>query len=366
MGIRKTVTTLADGRELIYFDDSDAAETPLRARDSREPAPRPPTPELRLDPLLGDWVAIAPARQHRMLLPGAAEDPLAPQSSTNPSEIPGPYDVAVFENRYPAFGPDLLPDSADTLGADGDEELESATPAGGRCEVISFGPGSHGSLGELPLRRMRTVIEALADRTAALSALPGIRQVFPFENRGEAIGVTLPHPHGQIYAYPFVTPRMRTVLARTARRPGLFRRMLEVESASDRLLLDGEHWCAFVPFAARWPLEVHLLPKSHRPDLAGCGPAERDELAELYRRLLRALDRVYDRPVPYLAGWHQAPVREGRDEVRMILQLVSPQRGPDRLKHPASSESLAGAWLADQTPESTAARLRTALASAKD
>ena len=141
--------------------------------------------------------------------------------------------------------------------------------------------------------------------------MPGIQQVFPFENRGEAIGVTLHHPHGQIYSYPYVTPRTQRVIESVeAYGPGLFADILASEQAGDRVILRGEHWTAFVPFAARWPIEVHMLPNRHVPDFAGTTLAERDELAVLYRQLLRGIDEIYDSPTPYIAAWHQAPANE--------------------------------------------------------
>ncbi len=160
--------------------------------------------------------------------------------------------------------------------------------------------------------------------------LPGIQQVFPFENRGEAIGVTLPHPHGQIYAYPYITPRTEQVLASIKEYgPSLFEDILQRELAGERLIFESEHWAAFVPFAARWPIEIHLMPKRHIPDLAETTLAERDELAEQLPRLLSSLDRLYDSPTPYIAAWHQAPVNEARDELRLSLQIVSPRRAAD-------------------------------------
>ncbi len=127
------------------------------------------------------------------------------------------------------------------------------------------------------------------------------------------------------------------------------------------MILQGEHWTAFVPFAARWPLEVHLLPHRHVADLAETTAAERDELAPLYLRLLRGVDAVYDSPTPYIAAWHQAPVNRGRDTVRLHLQLTSPRRAADKLKFLAGSEAAMGAWIGDVPPEAAAARLREAV-----
>lgn len=359
-------TTLADGRELIYFDDADSALSGERSADARTLDPRPATAGMRQDPLTGEWISIAAARQHRVVLPPASLDPLAPQTPGNPSEIPGNYDVAVFENRSPSFGPTLAePGAPSALASLRDVGLERTHPSVGRCEVVCFSPEHEGSFGTQTVSRARTVIEAWAQRTAALSALPGVEQVFPFENRGREIGVTLGHPHGQIYSYPYVTPRTERLLASIdAYGPDLFADLVERERSGPRMLLSGEHWTAYVPFAARWPIEVHLLPHRHVPDLAATTLAERDELARLYLKLLRGVDLLYDTPTPYIAAWHQAPVHERRDEVRLMLQLTSPRRGADKLKYLAGSEAAMGAWIGDVPPEAQAEALRAAIGKA--
>lgn len=373
VGVVKRSTRLADGRELIYYDDPRTTLGAERAIDARELAPRPETATMRRDVLTGDWVSIAAARQNRAFLPPAQLDPLAPQTPTNPSEIPSLYDVAVFENKSPSFGPALaVAHGAAPVGTDAPRDLDDLVAPGlgrtrtsvGRCEVVCFSPEHSGSFGSLTPTRARTIIEAWADRTAALSALPGVEQVFPFENRGEAIGVTLPHPHGQIYAYPYITPRTTSLLASIDREGAdLFARILDFERAGERVILEGEHWTAFVPFAARWPIEIHLLPHRHVADFAETTDAERDELAPLYLRLLRGVDALYDSPTPYIAAWHQAPVHRGRDSARLHLQLTSPRRAADKLKFLAGSEAAMGAWIGDIPPETAAARLREAVAS---
>ncbi|MBM3714255.1 MAG: galactose-1-phosphate uridylyltransferase [Actinobacteria bacterium] len=370
-GVVKRSTRLADGRELLYFDDPGTALGAERAVDARTLDPRPATATMRQDVLTGDWITVASNRQNRAFLPPAHLDPLSPQTPTNPSEIPSLYDVAVFENKSPSFGPALDAATADAPAAvDPPRSADDLEHLGlgrtrtsvGRCEVVCFSPAHEGSFGSLTRTRARTVIEAWADRTAALSALPGIRQVFPFENRGQEIGVTLPHPHGQIYAYPYVTPRTHRLLDMLSRTSDdLFARILDVESAGERVVLRGEHWTAFVPFAARWPIEVHVLPHRHVADLAETTDAERDELAPFYLRLLRGIDALYETPTPYIAAWHQAPVDRARDTVRLSLQITSPRRAADKLKYLAGSEAAMGAWIGDVTPESQAERLRAAL-----
>jgi UDPglucose--hexose-1-phosphate uridylyltransferase len=351
--------TLADGREILYVDDAKSTLSATRKLDQRELGPRPDTPEMRLDPLTGEWVSIVPTRQSRVMLPGEDHNPLAPQTATNPSEIPDNYDVVVFENRSPSFGPAThsaeLPDD---LG------FGVSRPATGRCEVVCFSPDSQGSLGTQSVRRVRTVIEAWAHRTENLGALPGVQQVFVFENRGEAIGVTLHHPHGQIYAYPFITPRTQRLLHSVQRYgASFFADLLAFEQAGPRVIHRGEHFSAFVPFAARWPLEIHLLPHRHVADFVGLSSSERDELAVVYRALLQTLDALYDTPTPYISAWHQAPVHSHRDSVRLMLQLTSPRRAKDKLKYLAGSEAAMGAFIGDIAPERQAQELRSALSS---
>jgi UDPglucose--hexose-1-phosphate uridylyltransferase len=281
-----------------------------------------------------------------------------------PSEIPAPdYDVVVFENRFPS----LSRHAEGTAGLIDGEPLWPHRPGIGRCEVVCFTSDHEASFASLPPHRVRTVIEAWADRTAELSRAPGVRDVFCFENRGEEIGVTLRHPHGQIYAYPYLAPKTDALLRqaaahRTATGGNLLRDVLDAERrAGTRVVISGEHWTAYVPAAARWPVEVHLAPHRDVPDLPSLTDAERSELAVVYLDLLRRADRYHEgvAALPYIAGWHQAPVGEGHDLGRLHLQLFSVLRAPGRLKYLAGSESGAGAWINDANPERIAERLRS-------
>jgi UDPglucose--hexose-1-phosphate uridylyltransferase len=248
--------------------------------------------------------------------------------------------------------------------------LLARAPALGRCEVVCFTSDHDASFSSLSVKRARTVVDVWADRTRELSAMDGVEHVFCFENRGQEIGVTLHHPHGQIYAYPFVPARSASLLRqatehhhRTGRLLGADLLAAELESGS-RVVIKGTHWTAYVPYAARWPVEVHLVPNRDVPDLVALRSEERDELAEVYLDLLGRLDSYYEGPdgspiaLPYIAGWHQAPVRQGRDVSRLHLQVMSVLRAPGRLKFLAGSESGAGAWINDVAPEAVAARLR--------
>jgi UDPglucose--hexose-1-phosphate uridylyltransferase len=367
--VRRTSTTLADGRELIYFDDSEPYLSGAQSREVVDERPldgRPTAGTMRLDALTGDWVSIADHRQNRTFLPPTDECPLCPSGGgTMPSEIPAhEYDVVVFENRFPSFA------SGSTAAAPVGNPLLVYAPALGRCEVVCFTSDHKASFSSLSPARARTVVDVWADRTRELSAIEAVEHVFVFENRGEEIGVTLHHPHGQIYAYPFVPARTASLLRvatahhqRTGRLLGADLLAAELDAAS-RVVIRGTAWTAYVPYAARWPVEVHLVPNRDVPDLVALDDDERDELAEVYLDLLRRLDRYYQAPggapiaLPYIAGWHQAPARRGRDVSRLHLQVMSVLRAPGRLKYLAGSESGVGAWINDVSPESVAARLR--------
>jgi UDPglucose--hexose-1-phosphate uridylyltransferase len=355
--VRKTPARLADGRELIYFGP--CADTPDPRVDTRVLEPVGVSSQARYDPLLDEWVLITGHRMGRTYLPPDTECPLCPSRPGHPTEIPASwYEVAVFQNRFPAL--------AQEAGHETDDQFWPLrrAPGNGRCEVVVFSPDHDASFADLSMAQAGTVMAAWADRTAELSRLPGVEQVYCFENRGPEIGVTLSHPHGQIYAYPFITPRTSRMLGavrayrdRTGR--DLVADMIAAERADgSRIVLAGKHWTAFVPFAARWPYEVHLYPTSRVPDLTRLTDPERAEFCEIYLDLLRRFDRLFDAPAPYIAAWHQAPVHEGRLELALHLELFTIRRAPGKLKALAGTESGMDAFSNDVVPEAAASRLR--------
>ncbi|WP_317620667.1 galactose-1-phosphate uridylyltransferase [Actinoplanes sp. KI2] len=358
--VRRSARRMPDGREIVYFDDT----PPFRDREAVDLRSLPPAaaaPEMRRDPLTGEWVTIAAHRNDRTFLPPPDQDPLAPTAPGGfPTEIAEPaYDVVVFENRFPSFSP-RAGGSPDLV--DGDP-LWPVRPAAGRTEVVVFSSAPQGSFGSLTPHRARTVIEAWADRTAVLNASPDVEYVFPFENRGREIGVTLPHPHGQIYAFPFVPPKAARMIEMASAHPGgnLFGDILDAERrAGTRIVATSAHWTAYVPAAARWPLEVHLAPHRDVPDLPALTSAERDDLALIYLDLLGRLDRYFPGvEMPYISGVFQAPAHASRDLFRLHLQVFSILRTPAKLKHLAGVESAMAAWINDTRPETVAARLRS-------
>jgi UDPglucose--hexose-1-phosphate uridylyltransferase len=351
---------MADGRELIYFDERD--DIVRDAVDRRELPERSAGSQLRFDPLTGEWVAVASHRQTRIFLPTADECPLCPSTVDRQTEIPAAdYDVVVFENRFPSFGATAEPSDVAL------PPLNPVRPAAGRCEVVCFTPEHDATFATLGAPRVRTVMAVLAERTAALATVPGVEQVFCFENRGVEIGVTLHHPHGQIYAYPFVTPRTRIMLAAARRHAeatgggNLFADVLAAErDAKERVVASNDHWTAFVPAAARWPFEVLVAPHRRVADLPALSEAELDAFGPLYLDLLARFDALFDAPMPYVAAWHQAPVRVDRELAYLHLQLFSIRRDRGKLKYLAGSESGMGVFVNDVVPEDAARRLREA------
>lgn len=367
--------TLADGRDILFFQDEDSIAAPP-AEDHRPAEPRPTGGQLRFDLLTGEWVAVATHRQSRTHLPAAAECPLCPSAPGRPTEIPvADYDVVVFENRFPSLGPSLGAVPADPRQKFAEAASASAltAPAHGRCEVVVFSSEHDGSFADLDPARARTVIDAWANRSRELAAQEGIEQVFVFENRGEDIGVTMNHPHGQIYAYPFVTPHTVITSARAEQhkretgRP-LLGDVLDFERGSgERMVLESAYFSAFVPFAARWPVEVHIVPHRQVLGLDELDDAERDDLAGLYPEVLRRIDNLYSTPTPYIAAWHQAPVNcADRSAEWMHLEITSPRRAESKLKFLAGSEAAMGAFVGDVSAEETAARLRAASPALED
>ncbi|SCK38653.1 UDPglucose--hexose-1-phosphate uridylyltransferase [Streptomyces sp. WMMB 714] len=383
--MKKTSTRLADGREIIYYDLRDDA---VREAPDERPLDRTATAsEIRYDPLLSEWTAVTAHRQGRTYHPPADACPLCPTSGGRLSEIPeADYDVAVFENRFPSFTGGPGPEAADAPPG-----LFAHRPGAGRCEVVCFTSDHGASFASLTDAQARLVLDAWTDRTAELSQLPGVEQVFCFENRGEEIGVTLQHPHGQIYAYPFTTPRTARMLdsvaghaARTGGR-NLFDDVLAAELADGRrVVAEGEYWVAFVPHAAHWPYEVHLYPRRRVPDLLALSEEAREEFPGIYLEVLRRFDRVFgpdEPPTPYIAAWHQAPFtssrygqRHGQDggaaaagrpgaavtreDFALHLELFTIRRTSGKLKFLAGSESGMNVFINDVPPESAAERLR--------
>ncbi|MBV9344525.1 MAG: galactose-1-phosphate uridylyltransferase [Gammaproteobacteria bacterium] len=315
-------------------------------------------PHLRWHPLRGEWVVYAPQRQERTFLPPPQFNPLRPATDARyPTEVPeGDYDVAVFDNLFPALSAQAPPPP---------ELLVPTASAHGHCEVVVFTRDPASSLGALALDHLALLLEVWGRRTQVLGADPRVKYVLPFENRGAEVGVTLHHPHGQIYAYPFVPPvpaRMQALqLEHYARAgEGLLEGLIAGElRESRRMLYQGTEAVAFVPVCARYPYEVWVAPRRPCPGFADLSAAERLDLARALKTTLLKYDGLWQRPFPYVLIWYQAPLDDTARGAYHLHAALSPSyRMPGRLKYLAGTELGAGTFVNDALPEEKARELQ--------
>ncbi len=352
----KKALTKPDGRNLVLYSrapvpDGLAAPSPEQSRI-------PPNPHMRWHPLRAEWIAYAGYRQNRTFLPPPEYNPLAPTTdAASPTELPpGDYDVAVFENLFPTFA---------MSSTDRPSAIVETQPACGMCEVVVFTQDPRQSLGGLPLDHLELIVEVWADRHRELGALSEVQYVMPFENRGVEVGVTLHHPHGQIYAYPFVPPIPARELAAqleffAAHARGLLEDLIEKEINDGRRLLYATGGAvAFMPVCARYSYEVWVAPRRAAPSVAELDGAERREFARALKTVLMKFDRLWDMPFPYVMVFHQAPTDGApHPEAHLHVEFYPAYRMRGRLKYLAGSELGAGVFTADTLPEEKAAELR--------
>jgi len=318
--------------------------------------------ERRLDPTTGEWRMFASRRQDRTFLPPEDHCPLCPtRPACPPTEIPLPtFDVVVFENRFPALVASPPPPDVATSA------LYRVEPSCGANEVIVYSDDHNLEVCDMGLAKIVRIVEVWADRYGALGSRDDVRYVLIFENRGEAMGVTLHHPHGQIYAYPEVPPRPRlelTTASRYLEETGacVFCDIVARELADgERIIAGNRDFLAFVPFAARFPYEVHVLAHRHAPSLLDLTDPERGALADLLKVVRVAYDRLFGFPLPYVMAMHQSPTDDGQWEAvsHLHLEFTPPHRTATKLKYLAGSELGGGAFINDTRPETTAATLR--------
>ncbi|HEX8722828.1 MAG TPA: galactose-1-phosphate uridylyltransferase [Pyrinomonadaceae bacterium] len=318
--------------------------------------------ELRWNPLLGEWVATATHRQERTFLPPAGFCPLCPTKPGGfPTEVPEEtYDIVVFENRFPSLRP-APPDPA----VEG-SELYPVRPGAGQCEVIVYTPRHSSTLADEPVEQIYKLVRVWADRFAELGAEPFADYVFIFENKGEAIGVTLHHPHGQIYAYPFVPPRVARELEQSRAHAERTGRCLVCDITGEerrdgrRVVAENGSFVAVVPFFARYPYEVHVYSLRHLQALTDMSDDEQRDLASLLKAVISAFDRLFGLSFPYMMVLHQRPTDGGSyDHYHFHVEFYPPLRTATKLKYLAGSETGAGLFINDTLAEEKAAELRS-------
>jgi len=359
--------------------------------------------ELRYHPFLDQWVITATHRQDRTFHPPADYCPLCPTKEGGfPTEVPrDSYDIVVFENKFPSLK--LDPPEPDVPGND----VTPVRPSHGVCEVVCYSQVHTGTFATMPYLQARKLTRVWKDRYVDIGDREGIEYVFIFENKGKEIGVTLSHPHGQIYAYPFIPPTLKIELenerrhqretgrplmeawlamelggeyAREHRRKIVNQADLGIprdeeredrprrEMPWDKLPADGEEgkrvvwqndtFVAIVPFFARYPYEVYVAPKPHLRSLRDMDEAALDDLAEALQVVTRKYDKLFGFSMPYIMAMHQEPTTPGFDFTWFHVEFYPPYRTANKLKYLAGSEAGAGAFINDTLPEVTAKTLR--------
>lgn len=344
-----------DGRSLTLY-----SRQPITG-DISAPTPGPAiaaNPHLRWHPLRGEWVAYASFRQDRTFMPPPQYNPLAvTRDLEHPTEIPaGDYDIAVFDNRFPSL----------TLKSESPPDLiVPSLSAQGQCEVVVYTQDANSALAYLSLTHLNLLLEVWGDRTRVLGENQKIQFVLPFENRGVEVGVTLHHPHGQIYAYPFIPPVPQKIAKEEQvffehNRVPLLQEFIQREVLDDqRLLYLGRHAVAFVPACARYPYEVWVAPIKAVAKLNDLSADVRQDLARALKTVLLKYEGLWQRPFPYLMAWYQAPT-DGKPhpESHLHAEFYPPYRSADRLKYLAGTELAAGMFANDALPEQKAQELQ--------
>jgi len=319
--------------------------------------------ELRYHPFLRQWVITATHRQDRTFLPPADFCPLCPTRDPEfPTEVPfDDYDIVVFENRFPSLAsPAPVPSLSGTA-------LCPVRPSAGVCEVICYSPDHEATLASLPLRQVQKLARVWQDRYLSLGRRPEVQYVFIFENKGKEIGVTLDHPHGQVYGYPYVPPVVEKEIEAEHEywleneRPLMAAVLQEELSCGERIVYENESCVAFIPSFARYPFETYVVPRVSTPSLAELDGKGLDGFAEAIQTVAKQLDGLFGFSMPYVMAMHQKPTMHGYDGSWLHVEFYPPYRTATKLKYLAGSEAGAGAFINDTLAEESAQLMRAAL-----
>jgi UDPglucose--hexose-1-phosphate uridylyltransferase len=323
--------------------------------------------ELRWNPTIEEWVITATHRQDRTFFPPPDYNPLAPTRPGGfPTEIPAEdYEIVVFENKFPSL---RTPAAAPSVEG---TDLYPVSPSDGVCEVVCYSPDAATELALQPISKIEELIYVWEDRFVELGSRSEVDYVFIFENKGKEIGVTLSHPHGQIYAYPYVPPIAAKELGaakcyqeKTGR--NLYQDIVDREIEDGERIVDkNEHFIAVVPFYARYPYEVHIFALQAKQAISDFDADEKHALACIIKSVTARYNNLWNKSFPYIMAMHQRPTDNAGDGYgfyRFHIEFYPPYRTPEKLKFLAGSEAGAGVYINDTHAEVTAQNLRDASA----
>jgi UDPglucose--hexose-1-phosphate uridylyltransferase len=330
-----------DGRALYLYGWDKLGLDPLTPVQAPPYPPMAlPTGALHWNPLQEHYVCASPVRQNRTFKPDEASCPLCPSTPERITEIPfSAYDIAIFDNRFPSFVP------ADQAIGLTDPTLK---PAHGKCEVVAYTQNHTGNLGTISDDQRHLLLEAWVHRYDTLLGLPDIEFVLPFENRGDEIGVTLHHPHGQIYALPFIPPIQQRMADSFTKDPALLSKVLD--DHQELILAEDNGIVAFIPRFGSFSYEIWLAPRNRLSGLWGFSTEERQALSRLMGRTVRAYDALFNRPMPTIMALQSAPPRFEK-QWHSHMTFYPFLRTADKLKYLAGVELSTGHYLKDVTAE---------------
>jgi UDPglucose--hexose-1-phosphate uridylyltransferase len=310
--------------------------------------------ELRWHPLLRQWVAVAANRQHRPQMP-ADWCPFCPGSG----RVPDNYDVYLYPNDFAALRQDSEPFAPQ-------EELFATTGARGSCDVVLYSPEHTLPPSKLTVEQWAKVVGLWRKRSGELMSREDVAYVAVFENTGVAIGVTMPHPHGQIYSFPFLPPLVEREMESASRYFGEHGKCLYCEILAGelkdgaRIVAENEGFVAFLPFYGRFPTEMNIYSRRHFGALEDMTEAETGQLAAMLSEVRRKYDALYGMPMPLMMLVRQRAAREQGEWFHFHIDFLPIQRSETKLKYLAAVESGCGTFLNDTRAEEMAARLREA------
>lgn len=316
---------------------------------------------MRWNPVLGEWVVTATHRQDRTFLPPAGYCPLCPTAEGGfPTEVPQPhYEFVVFENKFPSLKVNAAPPAV------AGSELYPVSPSEGVCEVVLYSSQHTGTLTDLSVEKLAQLVRVWRDRYEDLGSRDEIDYVFIFENKGEAIGVTIHHPHGQIYAFSFIPPKIQREIDNEEAHHKRTGRCLHCDiikqerDEKSRVVAETDRFLAVIPFYARYPYEVHIYAKNHRAAMNEFDDSDEFDLAVMLKTVLQKYDGLWGFSMPYMMVMHQKPT-DGKEYAssHFHIEFYPPYRTPEKLKYLAGCESGAGTFVNDTLPEEKAAELR--------
>ncbi len=342
--IYKRVFERNDKRNLLLYGYKEHIE---KSSVELEVTPEP-SPHMRWNPSREEWVTYSATRKVRTSFPPKEYCPLCPGAELNfPTEIPFKnFEVAIFPNRWASFNT-----NSDQTNIHGLE----VKPSNGECEVVVYSPNHLDSIAQMDLDRIELLYYTWSDRYLKLLIRDDVKYVMPFENRGEECGVTLHHPHGQIYAFPFVPPVIQKEIDVFSKENFLNKLMKNLEKTY--YVYQDDYVIAAVPPFARYAYEVWIIPKRQIAGPWQFTDQEYNSFAKALQKVVKGYDSFLGRRCPYIMGLHAAPTIDDK-YFHFHMEFYPPLRHGEKPKVLAGSESMAGVFIMDVFPEETAVELR--------